>query len=264
MADSSGVAIYSINRDQLITASLRLLRVVDPEGGQTPTTTMLNNGNEALNILIKNWQAMGLILTTYQQISIPLLNGQQTYTIGPATADVTSTRPLRLFDGSFIRQTVAGVVTDTSLQIFSRQRYFQTTTKAVTGTPYGIYYWPGITFGASTNPGLGKGTLYVYFPQNGSGTTTLFVNVQRPVYDMTASTDSFDLPQEWFRALKFGLAADVGPEYGAPADIQTYLDQKTMLLKNELEQWNLDEANVAFGEDRTRQERARDQTTTKG
>ncbi len=264
MADSSGVALYNINRDTLITASLRLLRVVDPEGGQTPTATMLNNASEALNILLKFWMSQGIILSTYQQIVIPLINGQTSYTIGPFTADVTSTRPIRLFDGSFIRRTVAGVVTDTSLQIFSRQRYLQVTTKAVVGTPYGIYYWPGIDFQASTNPGSGKGTLYVYFPQNGSGTTSLYANVQRPIYDMTASTDSFDLPSEWFRALKYGLAADIGPEYGVPNDAQTYLDQKTMLLKDELAQWELDQASVGFGEDRVRQEKARDMTTTKG
>lgn len=265
MANSTGTAGFNVDRDTLVTAALRVIRVADPEGGMTPTSTMLSNGAEALNMLIKNWEAQGLILSTYDQIAIPLTSSKNSYTIGPSGADVTSVRPIRLFDGSFIRQTLAGVVTDTDLTLLTRQAYFQETTKAVNATANSIYYFPGIDVaGGVTNPGTGWGTLFVYSPVAASATYTVYANFQRPLYDMTNATDAFDLPQEWFRALKFGLAADLCPEYGLPSDFANYIMQLSASMKLDLFQWTRDQAIVAFGEQRSREERARDATTTKG
>jgi hypothetical protein len=44
-----------------------------------------------------------------------------------------------------------------------------------------------------------------------------------PIEDFDALTDEPDYPQEWFRALKFGLAVDLWPEFKGTADIPSAL-----------------------------------------
>lgn len=45
-------------------------------------------------------------------------------------------------------------------------------------------------------------------------TDVLHVTFYRPIEDFDNATDDADYPQQWFRALKFGLALDIAPEYG--------------------------------------------------
>mgnify|MGYP003350316131 CR=1 FL=1 len=49
-------------------------------------------------------------------------------------------------------------------------------------------------------------------------TRTIFLEVQRPIQDITDSADVFDLPMEWYEALSKGLAAEVADKYEVPED----------------------------------------------
>lgn len=263
MTTSSGAATYIPTRGELIQGAFRQLKVL--REGDVPNSAQTSYAVSALQMLLKNLSAQGLMLWTYYQVAVPLVISQKSYTIGPTGADVTATRPLRLFDGSFVRSTVAGVVTDVDLTLLTRQAYFQQSTKAVTGTTSSIYYFPGIDvpFGP-TNGGTGYGTLYVYFPTDANSTYTAYCNMMRPLYDMGAATDAFDLPAEWMRALKYMLAADMAYEYQVDPQTITFLEQKAKAMHQMLTEWQYDQALVAFGEERSRQERARDATTNVG
>jgi len=92
---STGTAGYTVNRDELISSSLRLLRVLKET--DVANATQVRYANMALNMLLKNMQSNGMQLWTYQLITITMVVGQLSYTIGPSGADVTTTRPLRLF-----------------------------------------------------------------------------------------------------------------------------------------------------------------------
>src|SRR6185369_15822996 len=164
---SSGTASFTVTRDDMVAASLRAIRVL--QSGATPNASDVGTVSEAMNMLLKNWQAQGLILTCYQQIAIPCVANQASYTLGETGADVTIPRPLRLFNGTFIRKTVSGVVTDTTLENLSRQRYEQVKTKAVPGTTAAVYYEPSIYITAvpplyQTSPSTGWGILYLFYP----------------------------------------------------------------------------------------------------
>jgi len=39
------------------------------------------------------------------------------------------------------------------------------------------------------------------------------LTIKRPVYDLDSSTDDFDFPVEWSRAIKYNLAIELAPEY---------------------------------------------------
>lgn len=239
---SSGTDTFTVNRDAMTTASLRVLRVI--QDGQVPTTQQLNDGAQAMNMLLKNWQSKGLIVSKVGQIVVPCVANQQSYTIGPSGADVTSVRPLMVLDGTFIRKGS----TDTTLRNIKRQEYEQVSAKASAATTNAVYYFPGINIaGGVTSPGTGWGTLFLLYPSV-DNTYSIYLNTLLPVYDMTSSTNEIDLPKEWFRAIKFGLAADMADEYEVPEDRIARLMAISDKMLMELEMWQKTLVNIAFGE----------------
>ncbi len=254
---SSGTASFTVTRDDIIEASLRVIRVL--QSGATANASDINTGAQAVNMLLKNWQAQGLILTCLQQIAIPCVANQMSYTLGESGADVDIPRPLRLYNGTFIRKTISGVVTDTTLENLTRQQYFQTKTKAIVSQPTtGVYYEPSIYITAApplyqTSPSTGWGILYLKYPAV-DNTYTIYGNFQRPVYDVNIAGDEFDMPQEWFLALKFGLAAQIADEYEVPEARCARLMQTAKFYQDQLEQWQDDQNDTNFGQRREQQE----------
>jgi hypothetical protein len=57
------------------------------------------------------------------------------------------------------------------------------------------------------------GTLYVW-PAPDSTAGTIKFTYRRRIMDMDASSNNFDLPQEWYMALVYGLAESLIPIYG--------------------------------------------------
>ena len=244
---STGTAGFTLTRDQMITAALRVLRVL--QDGATAGSNDITNGAETLNVLLKNAQSHGMMLWTYQLLAIPLVTNQITYTIGPSGANVTSTRPLRLFEGSYIRNVCVDQTYDTQLRLLSRLEYLQYVNKTVAAIPNSIYYHPGIDLAAgTTSPSTGYGTLYVW-PAPVDATRTIYCNFQRPIYDMTATGDEFDLPQEWFQWIKYQLAAEMADEYEVPEDRIMRLEKKAKFYKDQLFEWSVETAPVTFTPD---------------
>jgi len=245
---STGTAIFTITRDQLISASLRLIRVL--QDGATPGANDLTDCAQALNILIKKTQSNGLQLWAYQSLAIPMVASKTTYTIGPSGADVTSVRPLRLFDGAFLRQTTNGQSMDTPLRVISRLEYLQFGSKGSTSTPNSIYYHPGIDIASgATSPSLGYGTLYVYTTPLNAAVGTIYGNFQRPLYDMTSGTDEFDLPSEWFMYLKWALAAEIADEYEVPEDRIVRIMKRAEGYRQDLDDWSVEWAPLQMTPD---------------
>ena len=80
-----------------------------------------------------------------------------------------------------------------------------------TSDPTSIYYEPQLTSGA-----LRSGTLYLDVAGVQDVTKVLHIVGLRPVQDCTNPNDNVDFPQEWLRALTFGLAKDIAPMFNAP------------------------------------------------
>lgn len=91
---TSGSWNFSINRNELIKASLRVARVIGKD--QTPDANHMTTGSEALNMLSKQLQgpidmAFGRKAWLRQRVTLFLAKGQQRYTIGPASTDARAT-----------------------------------------------------------------------------------------------------------------------------------------------------------------------------
>lgn len=244
---TTGNASFTVGCDDLVSASLRVLRVLGE--GQKANQEQVNNGREALNILLKNMQANGLALWTYQWIAVPCQSNKYTYTLGPTGADVTCVRPLRLFPGSYIRFTAGGQTYDTPLRIISRVEYAQFGAKGTQGIPNSLYYFPGIDIaGGLTSPSDGYGTLYAYVnPIDAS--RTIYGNFQRPIYDVDSFGDELDLPVEWLLPLKWSLAAEMADEYEVPEERIMRVEKKSLYYREQMQDWSTEQASVTFEPD---------------
>jgi hypothetical protein len=221
-------ATYTVNRDQVINGSLRLLGVVG--AGDNPTPADYQNCAEALNLYIKQLQTKGLPLWKVEDLQVPMVTGQSTYTLGP-TGNVVTDRPLRVVM-AFIRSQTGN---DTTLQVISRQEYMQQGYKPSPGVPNQCYY----------DPQLNNGVLYVYNTP-ADNTYTIHLQVQLPISDITNPNSVPEFPNEWYNLLKFGLADQVSLEYGVSAGIRQELAMRAKMMLEEMIDWSQEEASTNF------------------
>jgi len=82
---TSGTYTFSRNRDQLIASALRKCSAI--ESGETPGSDMISDASEALNAMVKHWQASGIhIWTTQEAILFPAVS-RNLYYVGSTTTD---------------------------------------------------------------------------------------------------------------------------------------------------------------------------------
>jgi len=80
---TSGSVNFSLAGDAIITAALRVLRVIDP--GETAPAGDITTGRQALNLLIKTWAGLKDInLWLTQQAVLHLEYDEQSYLLGPS------------------------------------------------------------------------------------------------------------------------------------------------------------------------------------
>lgn len=82
---SSGTYNYTQNRDQIIRRAARLVGAI--AAGETPSAAINQDFSDALNALVKRWQATGLHLWAEQEGILFLQPNQAMYTLGSPTTD---------------------------------------------------------------------------------------------------------------------------------------------------------------------------------
>jgi len=223
---------YSINLNQLIFASFRLLGVFNDD--LPPPQNDINNATQTLNLMIKQWMADGYPLWCVTDIPITITANTQSYTIGP-TGTVVNNRPLRVTEAR-LHYVASGL--DIPLQKLSRQEYNMLGNKTLPGIINSYYYDPQLT----------NGVLYTYLQ---SDTVTMpgnqvIVTVQRPFADMINPTDNFDFPIEALNALKWGLADEMISDYDIPEIKANRLMAKAAIYKEKILDWSQEDASTFF------------------
>ena len=319
---TSGTTTFSITRNDLISASLRGLGVLE-ETAQ-PSAPMIENASLVLNMMLKDWMIDGIKMWTVEEYVIPLKTNQTDYTIGPSSAyDVNKSKPLRVVQaflrnlsnptnavgkvsllsggtgytvqptnpvsvtggagsGATFNLTYSGsIVSDISLQaaggsyavgdvltvqggtfttpatitvdslsntyvdqpliIVSQQEYNFLGSKFTTGTSNSIQYWPYVDYG----------TLKIFLTpdDNTANNYEVHLTVQRAIYDINKSNETFDFPQEWYQALRWGLASELVLDYGIPDQRAITITQKAQMYKDRLAAWDTENASTMFQPD---------------
>lgn len=166
-------------------------------GVASPTATQRANGLEALNDMISNWSADGLIIPYNTTESLTLVVGQSVYTIGSA-GDFNTTRPLKIVN-AFIRDSNND---DHAVDVtMTEAEYNAIEIKDAEERPTKLYYDPQYS--------LGK----IYFNYEPSTAETLYLISEKPITELAALATTVSLPDFYKECLTYNLAVRLAAEY---------------------------------------------------
>jgi hypothetical protein len=215
MATTSGSYTYSTNRDAIITRALRIIGAIGQ--GETPSATAITEGAEALNDVVKEWEADGMPLWALTTYKVRPTSGVATYTL--------SDGPLRIIHG-WTHDSSSD--SDTDLVLLTRQEYQGLGSKLSSGPPSQFWYDPP---GNLTKPGM-----ITFFPVPDSTCQTYHTysfTGQKPFEDFDTASDVPDFPQYWFNAVKWGLADQLAYEYGVGITERSMISKKALFHKSQ-------------------------------
>jgi hypothetical protein len=152
------------------------------------------------------------------------------------TGAIVLPKPLRVITAY---RTTNGI--DVPLRIITRNEYINLGNKTTPGYPNSVYY----------DPQRETGTLYLYPVPDATvvANTTIVIYYQRPFDDFDNAADEPDFPQEWFDALKYGLATRLAPEYGVPISERQLLMAEMTRIKQEALSMGTEEGSLYFAPD---------------
>ena len=203
------------------------------QDGDDPTPEQYANYLNRLNDLINYWQTQGLKLWLQYDLAVPLVAGQAAYTIGPG-GSVPMTKPLRVIQGYYLD----GSSVKRPLLPLSRDEYTRLSTVTQQGALNSYFVDKQVS------------VLSVHFwlvPDTVAATGTAQLIVQQQVTNLVSLTDTMNFPQEWFLALRWGLADDICT--GQPQAIMDRCAGKAMFYLNALEAWDVEDASTMFQPD---------------
>lgn len=226
---TSGTAAFLVSRDDIINATLRSLRVISI--GQTPATEDYTNCAFALNTLLKELNTEGKMAWVFQTVVFAFQASKGSYSVAETGADVTNSRPVSILH-AFRRDSNT---IDTPMNVLTRQEYDELAQKTITGVPSSYYY----------DPQIGLATIKVW-PVPVDTTYSMGIVIQRPIQDITASTQNFDVTQEWFSPLRWILADEVSTEYRVDSETINYVRMKAKEKRAALADFSQEEGSVFF------------------
>lgn len=203
-----------------------------PEG-ELPSSEKIASASNRLNDMINLWGTQGLKLWTYLDQSITLVSGTGSYTLGPGGSIIT-TKPLRAIQGYFLdanagRRPIYPLSWDEWLRLSnvtntgSISQFF--VDKQVANLVVNFWLIPDAT--------AALGTAHLLIP--------------RQITNFTGLTDTMNFPQEWFLALRWGLADELAT--GQPETIMNRCQQRAEAYRKALEDWDVEDASVQFQPD---------------
>lgn len=229
---TSGTAAFLVTRDDIIQAALRSLKVIAV--GETPGPEDYTNCAFALNTLLKELNTEGKMAWVYQTISVPFVASQNTYTIAESgSPSLVNFRPVSI--AQVWRRDGSTPPIDTPMSPLTRQQYNDLTPKRDTGIPVNWYY----------DPQIGLSTVYVW-PAPLDATYTMYLSIQRPIQDITSSSQNFDVTQEWFSTLRWILADEVSSEYEVDLPTIQVIRMRAKEKREKLANFAQEEGSVFF------------------
>lgn len=181
--------------------------------GETLTSDEIADGLEALNAMLDQWWLQRLAVYRIDDSSYSWASGEQTRTIGASGADLTDTRPVRLFSAYQRLNSV-----DYPISVMTSEQYRRIPSKTTsTDLMTHIFY----------DPTVPNGTLYGYPVP--STTVTIRLQTYQQIKNFALHTTSFSLPPGYEDAMVFNLALRIAPEYEASVNPLVFSNARTTL-----------------------------------
>lgn len=223
---TSGTAVFSQNRNQLIGSALRKVNAF--ESGETPDDQSVRDASDALNAMIKHWQASGIQIWRMAEGTVTLAVGQASYTLGTDP----SVKPLKIISARRFNTTS---LIDVPLDEMDRVEYQEMPNKTSTGAVNSFFY----------DRQNGTGTFYVW-PSPENTEEIIKYTYARPIQDFSAAGDSADFPIEWTRAVEWGLADEIADEYDVPEPKRTRIERRAAQYLAEVNWWERELVSIEF------------------
>jgi len=194
---TSGVTSVQLTRNEIVAAAMRKLGVLAQ--GQTPSTEDYTNGAQALNALLSTYRSLGMPL--WKRTSYSWTPTTQSYNIGSGQT-LDTAYPLKLLQAYRMD---SSSTTKIPMEIESDYNYNMLPV-STGGTPIKVTYQPKNNYGV----------LQLWPVPDTTNTSVVYIIYQAPFEYFSASTDTMDLPEEWYDPVIYGLAVRLAPEWGIP------------------------------------------------
>lgn len=241
---TTGTYYFTVTRDDIIKAALKEIKYLDATESNLITQDLTDCALR-FNAWLAFLATQGIWLWTFDQLVLPFAVNQNSYTIGNG-GNLSTYRPLRILEGTFVRYTLNGSNFDSPLRIISRQEYDQYGNKSTPGIPNTVYYdnqmagIAGATGVGAYDPMSAKGVLYCY-PSPVDNTRTGYLQVQRPLQYVTTGSDNIDVSPEVYLMLIIGLANQIANMYETPDDLCKRIDARYKELFMQTSGWAMQE-----------------------
>lgn len=197
---------YVATRNDIIKAAFRILGVI--EASQSLTGRMLEQGVEALELLVKSWSNEHLFLWSFNETSFATVISQTVYT-SSFNQDLIGLDKAWYIDDSNYRQ---------EMEVVSYSRYLDI---REVGTDQG--FPRVIAYKSTPDPSF-------YIWPTPSQVRTIKALCIIPLKDMDDPDEHGDIPARFQRALKYGLAEDLFDEYPGAMNEREFISNKAANL----------------------------------
>lgn len=172
--------------------------------GETASADEQADALSVLNQMLDSWSNENLIINAKIKEEFPLVGGQQIYTMGPS-GNFNTTRPLRI-DMAYIKQS-GSTTFELPVEIVTVEQWADIGVKNTQSSiPTKLY--PEMT---STLVNLNL------WPVPSAATTLVLYSI-KTLTSFANATDSVTLPPGYEKALRYGLAVELAPEFGKSLD----------------------------------------------
>ena len=232
---TSNNTINQLTRDDFINAALRKLGVVGE--GQVANAQQLSDGAEALNLVLKDLQALGMHLWKREEYSVPLVSGQKEYTMGIGKS-LNIPYPLKVSQANLA---IAGSTSRMNMEVKAHYDYNNLPVIAF-GTPVCITYQPFINYGV----------LSVWPTPNDSvpAGSSIYITYQRPFDKFTSGTETADVPEEWEHAVVYQLAHVLSDDYALPLEDRRWFEKQAEKRLANATSFGAEDASIFFYRER--------------
>lgn len=233
--DTSGVAIFSVTRNDIIKMALQDIQAYAPDF-EDPTADAITRASERLNMMIKAWQAANIGLWLNRLYELTLTIGTSYYYLGPAGTPPIP-RPLEVVEARYVN--TDGY--ELPMIKVSRDEYMILPNKANQGTPIQYYCDRQL-----------DNLLFYIWETASIADTTIKMTVRTPVQDFQNLDDYPDFPIEWADALHYNLAMRLIPAYNVPAKISADVKELAVITLRDADDFDREQGvSVQFAPDMT-------------
>lgn len=211
---------FKLTRNEIIQRALRLVGALST--GEVVSAEQYQQGYDALNSIIKGWQARHVFLWAMKTGTVSILTSTKSYTL-------TEDPPIIYIERAWIRKTND----DNPMELISWSQYQDIPDKDSTGEPYQY-----------TIDNKSAQTLWVW-PKPDANYTMAYLAYTK-LSDWDSSSGTGDLPAKWQQALTWTLAHELGFEYGLKLGEIQLLEKQAEKFFREAQGSDIDRTDTPF------------------